>query len=171
MKRFKITEEQYKRLMNEMRYDGKSTGLFQSEEPVNEEKETNYMVIQNLRQIKKDVTSMLLICESNPEQFDNIMGEHPWAVDHITTSKDDIEEVANFLMNVDELSETKIPKKYLTKDPKEMKKEIEKYKGERKVFKQKWDADYKGKGLGKGERYETKTGEATKAYHKKYGKK
>lgn len=64
----------------------------------------------------------------------------------------------------------KIPGKYLTKNKKAMKKEIEEFKGTNK-YKTEWDADFKsGKG-GKGERYKTKKSAATKAYQKMYGKK
>lgn len=64
----------------------------------------------------------------------------------------------------------KIPGKYLTKNRKAMKKEIEKFKGKDK-YKTEWDADFKsGKG-GKGERYKTKKSAATKAYQKMYGNK
>ncbi len=34
--KIRIKERQYKKLLKEMRFDGKSTGLFSSEEPVNE---------------------------------------------------------------------------------------------------------------------------------------
>ena len=64
----------------------------------------------------------------------------------------------------------KVPGKYLTKNRKAMKKEIEKYSGT-DTYKKDWDADYKsGKG-GEGKRYKTKKSAATKAYQKKYGKK
>lgn len=62
----------------------------------------------------------------------------------------------------------KVPGKYLTKNKSAMKKEIEKFSNSDE-YKTKWDADYKsGKG-GKGERYETKKSEATKAYEKMFG--
>lgn len=54
----------------------------------------NYMVIQNLKQIARNVTEILEMDES---RLLEIMDEHPWAVDHLSTSKDDIEEVCNFL--------------------------------------------------------------------------
>lgn len=64
----------------------------------------------------------------------------------------------------------KVPKKYLTKDKKAMKKEIDEFQGKDK-YKKDWDADYKsGKG-GKGKRYKTKKSASTLAYEKKYGKK
>lgn len=63
----------------------------------------------------------------------------------------------------------KVPGKYLTKNRKLMKKEIEEFSG-KDTYKTKWDADYKsGKG-GKGRRWETKTSSATKAYREKFKK-
>lgn len=61
----------------------------------------------------------------------------------------------------------KVSKKYLTKDKSAMKKEIDKFRGSDK-YKEKWDADYKGKGVKSGERYETKKSDATKAYERMY---
>lgn len=64
----------------------------------------------------------------------------------------------------------KVPGKYLTRNKKLMKKEIEEFYN-KKDFKVDWDADYKsGKG-GKGNRHETKKSDATKEYQKKFGKK
>lgn len=64
----------------------------------------------------------------------------------------------------------KVPGKYLTKNKKAMKKEIEEFQG-KDTYKTEWDADYKsGKG-GKGKRYKTKKSAATKAYQKMFGDK
>jgi len=55
-----------------------------------------YMVLSNLVQMKNDIEKIL----SYKHQTDFpklVTGEHAWAGDHITTSKDDIEEVANFI--------------------------------------------------------------------------
>lgn len=57
----------------------------------------NYMFFQNLKTIKKMVDSML---QMDPAQVDQMLSNgHGWAVDHIATSKDDVEEVGGFLMN------------------------------------------------------------------------
>lgn len=62
---------------------------------VNEHQDTqNYMFFGNLQTIKRLVDEMLEMDES---ELDNILKEHNWALDHIATSKDDIEEVFNFL--------------------------------------------------------------------------
>ncbi len=55
-----------------------------------------YMFFQNLKSIKMMVDEML---ELDEEMVDNVLADgHDWADDHIATSKDDIEEVHNFLM-------------------------------------------------------------------------
>lgn len=57
----------------------------------------NYMFFGNLETIHRLVGLML---EMDPRQVDQILKDgHNWAADHIATSKDDIEEVANFLIN------------------------------------------------------------------------
>lgn len=57
----------------------------------------NYMFFQNLKTIKKMVDAML---QMDPQHVDRMLSDgHGWAVDHITTSKDDVEEVGNFLMS------------------------------------------------------------------------
>lgn len=61
----------------------------------------NYMVFGNLETIKRLVDIML---EMDPAKVDEVLRNgHNWAVDHIVSAKDDIEEVANFLIN--EMSE------------------------------------------------------------------
>lgn len=57
-----------------------------------------YMIIQNLEQMKNDI-EMILSHKDDPNFVNLVTGDHAWAGDHITTSKDDIEEVANFVHN------------------------------------------------------------------------
>jgi hypothetical protein len=58
---------------------------------------SEYMFFGNLETIKRAVDSLL---ELDPEEVEMILQDgHAWAIDHIATSKDDIEEVAGFLMN------------------------------------------------------------------------
>jgi hypothetical protein len=58
--------------------------------------EGTYMVLSNLIQMKNDIEKILSF--KNQSDFPKLVtGEHAWAGDHITTSKDDIEEVANFM--------------------------------------------------------------------------
>ena len=57
----------------------------------------NYMFFGNLKIIKKYVDAML---QMNPDQVQKILSNgHDWAADHIATSKDDVQEVGDFLMN------------------------------------------------------------------------
>jgi len=56
----------------------------------------NYMFFQNLKSIKQMVDDLLKLDE---KMVDGILASgHDWANDHIATSKDDVEEVHNFLM-------------------------------------------------------------------------
>ena len=68
-----------------------------------------YMVLSNLVKIKNDIETILSF--KHQSDFPKLVtGEHAWAGDHITTSADDIEEVANFLENeVKETGSGKIP--------------------------------------------------------------
>lgn len=66
-------------------------------ESLNEEynEKTYYMFFQNLKQIRSQVDSLLSMDESEIDEI--LKSGHDWASDHISTSKDDIEEVYNFL--------------------------------------------------------------------------
>jgi len=58
---------------------------------------SNYMFFENLKTIKKAVEAMLQL---DPSEVDRMLSNgHAWAVDHIATSKDDMEEVSGFLTN------------------------------------------------------------------------
>jgi hypothetical protein len=56
--------------------------------------EENYMFFSNLETIKRLVDKLL---EMDKSEIDTMLNEHDWASDHITSSKDDIEEVFNFI--------------------------------------------------------------------------
>lgn len=56
----------------------------------------NYMFFQNLKTIKKHVDMLL---SKSPEDLDKILKKHDWASDHISSSKNDIEDVCNFFTN------------------------------------------------------------------------
>lgn len=64
----------------------------------NEEKELhNYMFFQHLMTIRDAIDDLM---KMDRETVDKILQDgHAWAVDHITTSVDDIEEVYHFLKN------------------------------------------------------------------------
>lgn len=55
----------------------------------------NYMFFGNLKTIKRLVDEMLEMDETEVDAM--LTNGHNWAVDHIATSKDDVEEVFNFL--------------------------------------------------------------------------
>tara|TARA_R110000796_G_scaffold61077_2_gene141380 strand:+ start:24000 stop:24932 length:933 start_codon:yes stop_codon:yes gene_type:complete len=56
---------------------------------------SNYMFWQNLKTIRDAVEGVLSMNESEVDAI--IADGHAWAVDHISTSKDDVEEVYNFI--------------------------------------------------------------------------
>jgi hypothetical protein len=57
----------------------------------------SYMFFGNLQIIKRSVDALM---QMSPEQVDAILNDgHDWAADHIATSKDDIQEVADFFIN------------------------------------------------------------------------
>ena len=64
----------------------------------NEEKELhNYMFFQHLMTIRDAIDDLMKMDRSTVDQI--LQDGHGWAVDHITTSVDDIEEVYHFLKN------------------------------------------------------------------------
>lgn len=58
-----------------------------------DQSEPNYMGIQNLKQIIRQCNEIL---EMDEKSLLDLMNHAPWAVDHISTSKDDLEEVYNY---------------------------------------------------------------------------
>ncbi len=57
----------------------------------------NYMFFQNLHTLKNAVDELL---ELDPHEVDQILSNgHGWALDHIATSVDDVEEVYHFMSN------------------------------------------------------------------------
>lgn len=62
-----------------------------------ENKEVNYMFFNNLKTIKRNIDNLLSLDEAKVDEL--LKNGHDWAVDHISTSKDDIEEVSNFISN------------------------------------------------------------------------
>lgn len=65
----------------------------------NQSSSTNYMFFSNLKAIKRLVDEMLSLDESDVDMI--LTNGHSWAIDHIATSKDDIEEVYGFLTDRD----------------------------------------------------------------------
>jgi hypothetical protein len=60
----------------------------------------NYMFFGNLKTIKRLVDEMLEMDEAEVDSM--LTNGHNWALDHIATSKDDVEEVFNFLAGHDD---------------------------------------------------------------------
>jgi hypothetical protein len=57
----------------------------------------HYMFFQNLASIKHYVDEIM---KMNPDDVDNLIKNgHDWAADHISTSKDDVQEVAEWIRN------------------------------------------------------------------------
>ncbi len=72
--------------------DGSSVGAEESHHDVQ-----FYMFFQNLKTIKRHVDEILKMDKS---QIDDLLkGGHDWASDHIAVSKDDIQEVAEWIKN------------------------------------------------------------------------
>lgn len=58
----------------------------------------NYMFFANITNIKRMCDEIL---EMSPSVVDSLLSDgHAWAVDHISTSKDDVEEVYGFLNQI-----------------------------------------------------------------------
>lgn len=87
--------------------------------------ETYYMFFQNIKQIHEQCAKIM---EMDKQKVDNILKSgHDWAADHISTSKDDVEEVYNFLNQKCKESEpTEIGGRFITK--KDLKEFAKKYK-------------------------------------------
>lgn len=68
----------------------------QNPAPQTGEKEMkNYMFFSNLKMIKNNIEQILAM---DPKEIDAMLDDgHGWAVDHVATSKDDIEEVYGWL--------------------------------------------------------------------------
>ena len=72
-----------------------STSIMAGDRTTTEPKE--YMFFGNLKTIKSRIDELLSM---DPAKVEAILKDgHAWAVDHMATSKDDIEEVADFLKN------------------------------------------------------------------------
>jgi hypothetical protein len=59
--------------------------------------DSNYMFFGNLKTIKKYVDALLQLDQKHVQEI--LSDGHDWAADHVATSKDDIQEVGDFLMN------------------------------------------------------------------------
>lgn len=65
--------------------------------PEGGKKKENYMLFQNLASIKRSIENILKL---DPSKVDELIKDgHGWALDHLATSKDDVQEVSDWLMN------------------------------------------------------------------------
>jgi ribosomal protein S20 len=62
-----------------------------------QKEQKNYMFFSNLKTIKRLVDAMLKMDESD---LDSLLDSHDWASDHISTAKDDVEEVYGFIKGI-----------------------------------------------------------------------
>lgn len=72
-------------------------GIIKAEDALNENNKElkHYMFFSNLHTIKEKVDKLLTM---NRTEIDKLLDNgHDWASDHISTSKDDVEEVYNFI--------------------------------------------------------------------------
>jgi len=97
--KIKLTGHQLRKIVKEMRFDGKSTGLFAEEEHIEEgSKERNYMFFGNLKQMRRQIDIMLN--DFDPQWIDDMLCDgHDWADDKISESKTNIDSVFDFFMN------------------------------------------------------------------------
>lgn len=60
-------------------------------------KQDSYMFFGNLQTLKRSIDHLLRMDQATVDRI--LANGHNWAEDHISTSKDDVEEVYNFLVN------------------------------------------------------------------------
>ena len=83
MKRFRITEKQFNKIKKNKDNEN--------------ERALNYMFFQNLEQLKRQAE---LLLDINKNQINTILEDgHDWAEDHISSSKENLDQVFDFLMN------------------------------------------------------------------------
>ena len=57
------------------------------------------MFFENLEQLSRDIDELMTLDKNVIDEL--LCNGHDWAGEHITTAKDDIEEITNFLINLD----------------------------------------------------------------------
>ena len=89
MKIIKLTESDLNRLVKKV---------------IKEEESPNYMFFSNLEQMKRQCE---LLLQLDPNMVDEIlMNGHDWADDHISSAKENIDQVFDFMMNETKKDET-----------------------------------------------------------------
>jgi hypothetical protein len=84
MKIIKLTETQLKEIVNKVIKENEAHG-------------GNYMFFSNLEQIKRQCELLLQLDESKVNELLN--NGHDWADDHISTAKENMDQVFDFMMN------------------------------------------------------------------------
>ena len=75
----------------------KATEIAEDHTMEGDHEKQHYMFFQNLASIKHYVDEIM---KMNPDDVDNLIKNgHDWAADHISTSKDDVQEVAEWIRN------------------------------------------------------------------------
>lgn len=64
---------------------------------VQESKPTNYMFFANLKKIRDNADKILAL---NAEELDALLLEHDWAIDHISSAHENVDQVTEFLTNL-----------------------------------------------------------------------
>jgi len=71
------------------------SGLISENQYIEETQLKHYMFFSNLKSIQEKVNNLL---QMDAERIDEMLDDgHDWANDHITSSRDDIEEVYNWI--------------------------------------------------------------------------
>jgi len=75
----------------------KATEIAEDHTMEGDHEKQHYMFFQNIASIKHYIDEIM---KMNPDDVDNLIKNgHDWAADHISTSKDDIQEVAEWIRN------------------------------------------------------------------------
>ena len=97
----KLTEKDLEQIVNRVITESPEFGNFMGRsrmldyKTIKPNETKNYMFFQNLKEIKENIDTLLSMDET---MIDDILSDgHGWALEHIATAKDDIEEVTSFL--------------------------------------------------------------------------
>jgi hypothetical protein len=97
----KLTEKDLESIVNRVITESPEFGNFMGRsgmldyKTIEPNETKNYMFFQNLKEIKENIDTLLSMEET---MIDDILSDgHGWALEHIATAKDDIEEVTSFL--------------------------------------------------------------------------
>lgn len=69
---------------------------------ISEAEAGHYMIFENLKTMKRNIDAILAMDQEHVKHL--LRERHDWAADHVSSAKDDIDEVADFLINQTESS-------------------------------------------------------------------